>query len=61
MSAGLPLPKTVFAHGWWTVEGEKMSKSLGNVIDPYQVVEEFGSEIFRYFLLREIPFGQDGD
>ncbi len=61
MSAGLPLPKTIFAHGWWTVEGEKMSKSLGNVIDPYQVVEEFNSEIFRYFLLREIPFGQDGD
>ncbi len=61
MSAGLPLPKTVFAHGWWTVEGEKMSKSLGNVVDPYQVVEEFGSEVFRYFLLREIPFGQDGD
>lgn len=61
MSAGLPLPKTVFAHGWWTAEGEKMSKSLGNVVDPYEVVEEFGSEIFRYFLLREIPFGQDGD
>ena len=61
MSAGLPLPGTVFAHGWWTVEGEKMSKSLGNVVDPCQVVEEFGSEIFRYFLLREIPFGQDGD
>ena len=61
MSAGLPLPKTVFAHGWWTVEGEKMSKSLGNVVDPYQVVGEFNSEIFRYFLLREIPFGQDGD
>ena len=61
MSAGLPLPKTVFAHGWWTVEGEKMSKSLGNVVDPCQVVEEFGSEVFRYFLLREIPFGQDGD
>jgi len=61
MSAGLPLPKTVFAHGWWTVEGEKMSKSVGNVVDPYQVVEEFGSDVFRYFLLREIPFGQDGD
>ncbi len=61
MSAGLELPKTVFAHGWWTVEGEKMSKSLGNVVDPCKVVEEFGSEIFRYFLLREIPFGQDGD
>jgi len=61
MSAGLPLPKTVFAHGWWTVEGEKMSKSVGNVVDPYQVVEDFGSDVFRYFLLREIPFGQDGD
>ncbi len=61
MSAGLPLPRTVFAHGWWTVEGEKMSKSVGNVVDPYQVAEEFGSDVFRYFLLREIPFGQDGD
>ncbi len=61
MSAGLALPKTIFAHGWWTVEGEKMSKSLGNVVDPYQVVEEFGADVFRYFLLREIPFGQDGD
>ncbi len=61
MAAGLPLPKTVFAHGWWTVEGEKMSKSLGNVVDPYQVAQEFGVDVFRYFLLREIPFGQDGD
>lgn len=61
MSAGLPLPRTVFAHGWWTVEGEKMSKSVGNVVDPYQVAEEFGPDVFRYFLLREIPFGQDGD
>jgi len=61
MSAGLPLPKTIFAHGWWTVEGDKMSKSLGNVVDPYQVADEFGVDIFRYFLLREIPFGQDGD
>ena len=61
MSAGIPLPKTVFAHGWWTVEGEKMSKSIGNVVDPYQVVDEFGADVFRYFLLREIPFGQDGD
>jgi len=61
MSAGIPLPRTVFAHGWWTVEGEKMSKSVGNVVDPYQVVEEFGADVFRYFLLREIPFGQDGD
>lgn len=61
MSAGLQLPKTVFAHGWWTIEGEKMSKSLGNVIDPYKIAEEFGVDVFRYFLLREIPFGQDGD
>lgn len=61
MSAGLPVPKTVFAHGWWTIEGEKMSKSLGNVIDPYSLAEEFGVDVFRYFLLREIPFGQDGD
>jgi methionyl-tRNA synthetase len=61
MSAGLPLPHQVFAHGWWTVEGEKMSKSLGNVVDPYRIVEEFGQDVFRYFLLREMPFGQDGD
>ena len=61
MSAGLPRPKTVFAHGWWTVEGEKMSKSTGNVVDPFQVAQEFGADVFRYFLLREIPFGQDGD
>ncbi len=61
MSAGIALPKKVFAHGWWTVEGEKMSKSVGNVVDPYQVVDEFGADVFRYFLLREIPFGQDGD
>ena len=61
MSADLPLPKKVFAHGWWTVEGDKMSKSLGNVVDPYQVADEFGVDVFRYFLMREIPFGQDGD
>lgn len=61
MSAGLPLPKTVFAHGWWTVEGEKMSKSAGNVVDPFVVADEFGADVLRYFLLREIPFGQDGD
>jgi methionyl-tRNA synthetase len=61
MAAGLPLPNQVFAHGWWTVEGEKMSKSLGNVVDPYKIVDEFGQDVFRYFLLREIPFGQDGD
>ena len=56
-----PLPESIFAHGWWTVEGEKMSKSRGNVVDPYAMVEEFGTDAFRYFLLREVPFGQDGD
>jgi methionyl-tRNA synthetase len=61
MSAGLRLPRKVFAHGWWTVEGEKMSKSLGNVVDPFKVADEFGVDVFRYFLLKEIPFGQDGD
>jgi methionyl-tRNA synthetase len=61
MSAGLPLPKKVFAHGWWTVEGQKMSKSLGNVVDPHQLVQEYGVDPIRYFLLREIPFGADGD
>ncbi len=55
------LPQTIFAHGWWTVNGEKMSKSRGNVVDPQTVVNQFGSDAFRYFLLREIPFGQDGD
>lgn len=61
MALSLPLPETIFAHGWWTVNGEKMSKSRGNVVDPNVVVEEFGVDAFRYFLLREVPFGQDGD
>lgn len=56
-----PLPQSIFAHGWWTVEGEKMSKSRGNVVDPNAMVEQFGTDAFRYFLLREVPFGQDGD
>ena len=58
---GLEPPKAVFAHGWWTVSGEKMSKSRGNVVDPNAMVAEFGIDAFRYFLLREVPFGQDGD
>ena len=57
----LELPGTIFAHGWWTVNGEKMSKSRGNVIDPNAIVDTFGVDQFRYFLLREVPFGQDGD
>ncbi|MEK6670735.1 MAG: methionine--tRNA ligase [Nitrospirota bacterium] len=61
MALNLPLPNTIFAHGWWTVDGEKMSKSRGNVVDPNKMVDEFGADAFRYFLLREVPFGQDGD
>jgi len=61
MALGLALPKTLFAHGWWTVDGEKMSKSRGNVVDPNTMAGEFGTDAFRYFLLREVPFGQDGD
>jgi len=61
MALNLPLPETIFAHGWWTVDGEKMSKSRGNVVDPYKMSEVYGVDAFRYFLLREVPFGQDGD
>ena len=61
MALNLPLPETIFAHGWWTVDGEKMSKSRGNVVDPNNMVDQFGTDAFRYFLLREVPFGQDGD
>jgi len=61
MALDLPLPEIIFAHGWWTVGGEKMSKSRGNVVDPNRMVDEFGADAFRYFLLREVPFGQDGD
>jgi methionyl-tRNA synthetase len=61
MAAGLEPPRRVFAHGWWTVEGEKMSKSLGNFIPPQQLVDTYGVDPLRYFLLRELPFGADGD
>ena len=61
MAADIELPKRVFAHGWWTNEGQKISKSVGNVIDPFQIVEEFGLDQVRYFLMREVPFGNDGD
>ncbi|ABK71311.1 methionine--tRNA ligase [Mycolicibacterium smegmatis] len=60
MSAGLPLPKRIFAHGWLLNRGEKMSKSIGNVVDPVNLVDTFGLDQVRYFLLREVPFGQDG-
>lgn len=61
MSAGVPVPRRVFAHGFLTSEGKKMSKSLGNVVEPTQVVDEFGADPVRYYLLREISWGQDGD
>ncbi|MDC3141426.1 methionine--tRNA ligase [Alphaproteobacteria bacterium] len=61
MAAELPLPKKVFAHGWWTNEGNKISKSLGNVIDPFDLVDKYGVDQIRYFLMREVPFGNDGD
>lgn len=60
MSAGLPLPKRVFGHGFVTNRGEKMSKSLGNVLDPIEMAGQYGLDAFRYFFLREVPFGQDG-
>jgi methionyl-tRNA synthetase len=61
LSLGLKLPKKLFVHGFFTVGGEKMSKSLGNAIDPNDWVQKFGPDAVRYFLLREVPFGQDGD
>src|SRR3989344_3941819 len=61
LSAGLPLPKAVYVHGFITVDGEKMSKTIGNVIDPFALVEKYGAEPVRYFLLREIPSNEDGD
>jgi len=61
MAANLPLPKRVFAHGWWTVEGEKMSKSKGNALRPADLLKAYDADVLRYFLLREVPFGQDGD
>jgi methionyl-tRNA synthetase len=59
-SAGLPLPKQVFGHGFLLARGEKMSKSLGNVVDPIELADRFGVDALRYFLLREVSFGQDG-
>jgi methionyl-tRNA synthetase len=60
MAAELELPEHIFVHGYLLMEGEKMSKSLGNVLDPVAVIERFGADALRYYLLREVPFGQDG-
>jgi methionyl-tRNA synthetase len=61
MSADIALPQKVFAHGWWTNEGEKISKSLGNVIVPDHLISVYGLDSTRYFLMREVPFGSDGN
>jgi methionyl-tRNA synthetase len=61
MSAGITLPKKIFAHGWWTSEGQKMSKSVGNVVEPHAMIKKYGLDAVRYFLFREVKFGEDGD
>ncbi len=61
MSAGLELPEQLFVHGWWLVEGEKMSKRAGNWLDPHELMKEYSLDLLRYFMLREIPFGNDGN
>ncbi len=61
LALGINPPVRVFAHGWWTVEGEKMSKTTGNVVDPFEIADLYGVDAFRYFVLREVPFGTDGD
>ena len=61
MSLGLPVPKKVYGHGWLVIDGGKMSKSKGNVVDPYLLAEKFGVDALRFFLLRTFPFGSDGD
>ncbi|MDW7980769.1 MAG: methionine--tRNA ligase [Verrucomicrobiales bacterium] len=60
-AAGLPLPKQVLVHGWWQKDGQKMSKSLGNVVDPVAVIDEWGVDAFRYYVLRELDIGPDGN
>jgi methionyl-tRNA synthetase len=60
MAAGIELPKQIVSHGWWLVEGEKISKSLGNVIDPMQLIKDYGLDQVRYYMMREISFGNDG-
>ena len=61
LALGLTPPACVYSHGWWTRDGEKMSKSKGNVVDPHEMIALYGSDVFRYFLLRQVTFGLDGD
>ncbi len=61
LALDLPLPKTIFAHGWWTSGKDKISKSKGNIVSPQKIVEEYGLDPLRYFLLREVSFGLDGE
>lgn len=61
MGAGIEVPERIFAHGWWTNDGQKISKSVGNIIDPNEIIKTYGLDQVRYFLLREVPFGNDGD
>lgn len=61
MSAGIPLPKTIFAHGWWLMKESKMSKSLGNVVNPLELIDEYGVDPVRYYLMREMVLGQDSN
>ena len=61
LAAGLPPPKKIYAHGWWTKDGSKISKSTGNVVVPSELIDEYGLDATRFFLLSEIPFGADGD
>ncbi len=61
MSAKVPLPKQVFGHGWMSVNGQRMSKSLGNVVDPMEAAERFGTDPLRLYLVKEVPYGGDGD
>jgi len=60
-SAGLPLPKSLFVHGYLTVDGQKMSKTIGNIVDPFAVIRDYGAEALRYFILRDVPATGDGD
>jgi methionyl-tRNA synthetase len=60
MAADLPLPEQVFVHGYLLMDGEKMSKSLGNVLDPFEIMDRFGTDALRYYVLRDVTFGEDG-